>query len=182
VSRTVGSCDNERLCYNHTMDTKIVVLDDGRTVYENDGGGQRDTANGRIVRPGGGWGIAPGDSMRARELQAIRRDGWRQAALAGALRAAEELGLDHVPTAAVEAVTAALVKRAINGNDRAANEAARLFFQVVGLLGGRADIQDDDGGELSITARFNGPAAVDLLAAIAAARQRLGNDAPTTEA
>jgi len=157
-------------------DTRLVILEDGRQVYENDGGGQRDAATGRIVRPGGRWGIAPGDSERARELQAIRRDGWRAAAIAGAMRAAEELGLNHVPTAAVEAVTAALVKRAIEGNDRAANEAARIFFQVIGLLGGRGEVEQDSQGEVSFTARFTGQSAVDLLEAIERQRQRRAAD------
>jgi hypothetical protein len=87
------------------------------------------------------------------------------------MAAAERLGVGFLPSDTVAAVTEALAVRAIQGNDRAANEAARIFFQAIGLLGGRADAEQTPDG-LTVTARFGGQAARDLLEAIQAARAR----------
>ena len=154
-------------------DDRTLTVYKGRQAYEYPDGVIRDAGNGQIMRPGGHIGIPPGDSKRAKELHTIRYDGLRAAVTEGAIRAAERLGVGSLPTDTVAAVTEALAVRAVEGNDRAANEAARLFFQAIGLLGGKAESAEVPGG-LEVTARFQGQAARDLLDAIQAERARRG--------
>jgi hypothetical protein len=123
------------------------TLDDGRAIIEYENGAQKDAVTGLWIRPADKNVI----SDRGQAVALARRR-WDQvfAAIDAGLA---EVALDGLPASTIRRIVAARALVAIEDKGRAGNEAARLIFQVLGVLDKRSSAADslpDDGMQIKI--------------------------------
>lgn len=136
------------------IDKELRTLEDGRQVwfYAEGPVELRDVKTGQIVAARGHLEPAEALALNRRRWAAVEAAKWD-----GLAAAALQTGLatDDLSAAAIAAIVKRLAVSAAGGDGRAANDAARIVLQLVGLLAGPHGARTGDGG--------GGPVAADGL-------------------